>query len=279
MPYCLAHHEDWRSNIIDSAAVEFVEAEIQRNREARTPFPLHKYVQHGLSSQAMLFNLVGPMAGRHDLRPLQSALEEIDIPWPSEGATVEFEYEDRAAFNERQAQPTSIDLVVGDPASAGAIFIESKLVESGFGGCSVFTDGDCDGANPASDFTRCYLHSIGRTYLDKMQEHGLLNGSLASDTFCPLMTHYQFFRELLMALGKDGYFVLLADERSPVFVSQDEAGPRGLWPLLTSCLPDEAQRRLGFLSLQSVVLHAESIRGHDWTRAFRKKYGLAGDTP
>jgi hypothetical protein len=82
------------------------------------------------------------MAGRNDLRPLKSALLELGVPWPADGATAEFEYEDREVFNERQAQPTSIDCVIGDASSPGALFIECKLVETGFGGCSVFAKGD-----------------------------------------------------------------------------------------------------------------------------------------
>lgn len=277
MPYCLAQHEDWHDNIIDDEAIRFVENEIERNRQARTPFPLHKYVHHGLSSQVMLFNLVGPMAGRKDIRPLKLTLAEVGVPWP-EGDRVEMEYEDRDVFDERQVQPTSIDLVLGDPNVPNAIFIECKLVETGFGGCGVFADGDCDGANPSDDYELCYLHRVGRRYLNHMHVQGLLDTKLATDTYCAFVNHYQFYRELLMTLDKQGYFVLLGDARSPVFLTEDETGRRGLWRLLVSLLPDEIKSRVAFIPIHRIIEHAEEIGGHDWTVAFRKKYGLEMDT-
>lgn len=58
----------------------------------------------------------------------------------------QFEYEDRTVFNEDTGLPTSIDLVLFDTENRPKIFIESKLVEAEFGGCSVFKKGDCWGA-------------------------------------------------------------------------------------------------------------------------------------
>lgn len=221
----------------------------------------------------MLFNLVGSMLGRGDIRPLKQALVELGLPWP-EGNIVMLEYMDRDVFNERQVQPTSIDLVIGDPHQSGALFIECKLVETGFGGCGLYAEGDCDGTNPFNNFELCYLHRIGRRYLDRMQAHGFFNTHLATDTSCAFVNHYQFYRELLMTLDKQGYFILLGDTRSPVFLTEDETGLRGLWRLLISTLPDEIKNRVAFLPIQQVIQFAENIGGHDWTSSFRKKYGL-----
>lgn len=120
---------------------------------------------------------------------------------------------------------------------SGSLFIESKLVEAGFGGCGVFVNGDCDGSNPAANFDSCYLHYIGRMYLTAMKEAGLFNGKLGSDTICPLVNHYQFYRELLLAYRKQGFYVLLGDERSPVFVNNGGTRQRGIWIHLLSMLP------------------------------------------
>ncbi len=76
----------------------------------------------------------------------------------------EFEYSQRSVFNEDSGQPTSIDLVLRAPEGEVSAFVECKFVEREFGQCSVFTGGDCDGRNPASDLSLCYLHHIGRRY-------------------------------------------------------------------------------------------------------------------
>src|SRR5205807_3102288 len=98
-------------------------------------------------------------------------------------------------------------------------------------------DGDCDGTNPAHDFSMCYLHHIGRTYLTVLERHGLFRGKLGSDSLCPLANHYQFYRELLLSIERRGYFILLADDRSPVFRSRGGGRERGLWHLLSSLAP------------------------------------------
>ncbi len=65
MPYLLAEWEDWGSNIILPEVAEYITKERQI-RSAKKGFPLHKYIHHGLSSQAMLLNLVGPLIVRQD---------------------------------------------------------------------------------------------------------------------------------------------------------------------------------------------------------------------
>jgi hypothetical protein len=48
-------------------------------------------------------------------------------------------------FNEDTGQPTLIDLVLFDKNTHPKIFMESKLVEAEFGGCSFFRKGDKKG--------------------------------------------------------------------------------------------------------------------------------------
>jgi POLQ-like helicase len=272
MGYCLAEHKDWPQNIIDPAVVTLIQNEIGKRHDEAKPFPLHQYVHHGLSSQALLFNLVGPLVAHRDLEPLKQAIADVDIPWPGTGVSAIFEFEDRAVFNEQQAQPTSIDLVLRGEASIGDLFIECKLVENGFGACSVFTDGDCDGANPAHDFDSCYLHHIGRKYLPVMHRHGFFEGPAAHDSICPMANHYQFYRELLLAIERKGSFILLADDRSPVFRSPGGTVERGLWPYLLSLTPLGLRSRMAFLSIQHVVQAIELSGRHPWISEFKRKY-------
>ena len=92
-----------------------------------------------------------PASRRRDLLPLRTAFSAAGIPWPGDDATITFEVEDRSVFNEDSGQPTSIDLAIAGNGSAPRLYIEAKLVEREFGGCSVFEQGDCDGMNPAAD--------------------------------------------------------------------------------------------------------------------------------
>lgn len=74
--------ENWRRNIILPEVADFIEAERQRRQDDGQGFPLHKYAHYGLSSQAMLFNVVGPMIVRCDLSPVQAALEARGVACP-----------------------------------------------------------------------------------------------------------------------------------------------------------------------------------------------------
>ncbi len=103
----------------------------------------------------MLFNLVGPLIVRNELNPLRIAFSNAGVPWP--GGTIQalLEMEVRQMFNERQTQPTSIDLdldlvldLVLEGEASPSLFVEGKFVEQEFGGCSVFENGDCCGRDP-----------------------------------------------------------------------------------------------------------------------------------
>ena len=273
MHYLLARWEDWPKNIILPEVATYIIEERAR-RSTKKGFPLHKYIHHGLSSQAMLFNLVGPLIVHQDLAPLEIAFKRNNIPWPEGQMKASLEYENRIVFNEDAGQPTSIDLILQDGSGKPRIFIEAKLVEREFGGCSVFRAGDCDGRNPAGNFSLCYLHHIGRKYWELLERHDFLNGPIGKEATCILSVHYQFFREVLFALELDCSFVLLFDERNPTFISDGALGKRGLMPVLLSLVPEGLRERVRILSVQKVVWAIKSTGRHEWIQEFESKYGL-----
>ncbi len=276
MAYCLAEHEQWPENIICGEVADYIRDERKRHLGEES-FPLHKYLHHGLSSQAMVFNLIGPLVVRNDLEPLQIATERAGISWPEGDVSAGFEHNDRAIFNEDSGQPTSIDLLVS--GDTGSLFVEAKLVEREFGGCSVFAAGDCEGQNPLlAGITTCYLHHIGRKYWERMEEFGFGSTKLASGSVCPFANYYQFFREALFALVKGGRFVLLHDERNPAFVSASGDGfeQRGLWLFLLKAVPERHLPSIKRLTIRRVVAAIEAQGRHeDWIGTFKLKYGIA----
>jgi hypothetical protein len=280
-PYCLHDWTQWPQNIILPEVVAYIEQQ-KAQCLGQDPFPLHKYLHHGLSSQAMLFNLVGPLLTRSDLAPLQAAFAAADIPWPGGRVHLRLEESDRSVFHEDRGQPTSIDFTIcGESKEQGApLFVEAKLTEAAFGGCSVFAAGDCAGHNPlpAPDgLASCYLHHIGRTYWTQAVEQGFADSPLARGPICPFTAYYQFFRESLFALAKGGHFVLLYDARSPVFVKQGSTGasPYGLWTFLLAQAPPAMARQLHAVTIQKVVAAIETSPTHqDWIGIFKEKYGM-----
>lgn len=261
--YILHASECWSDNIISPRVVDYI-----ADNRVRRDNDLH----HGLSSQAMLFNLIGPLIVNDDFAALSEAFDDAGIATPTGVVSAQFECEDRNVFAESRSQPTSIDLVV--EAENIRLYMEAKLQEAEFGGCSIFKDGDCDGRNPAAEFSLCYLHeSANRTYWRQMQRLGFLEGNVADSPICYMALHYQFFREVMFALIKAGMFILLADRRSPVFVKDD--GGRGLFPLLVSTVPEQFRDRIKLLTVQDAVSSIKNSGRHDsWIDEFRKKYGL-----
>jgi len=272
-PYILDAWENWHRNIILPEVANYINHQIADRDRRREGFALHRSVHHGLSSQALLFNLTGPLVISDDFEPLRAAFKEARLPWPDGPWSATFEFEDRSVFAEYQPQPTSVDLVVRG-TSDPPIFIECKLVETEFGGCSVQRDGDCPAANPSRDHSLCYLHHIGRRYWVLMDKHGLVVGPILADSRCILASHYQFFRELLLALESGGLFVLLHDERSPTFCFHGPLGDHGLMPLLLQMLPDHVRHRVGIVSVQRVVEQINASSRHSWIGEFEAKYAL-----
>ena len=66
MSYCLSKWRDWKNNIILEEVASYIEKFKKYCEQNGKSFPLHKYIHHGLSSQAMAFNLVGPLITRRD---------------------------------------------------------------------------------------------------------------------------------------------------------------------------------------------------------------------
>lgn len=274
MPYCLDKWNNWKENIILPEVSDYIEDFKNKSEIENKPFPLHKYIHHGLSSQAMVFNLTGALITRNDLLPLIELLKNKGVNNLELINHAEFEYEDRTVFNEDTGQPTSIDLVLFENEKKPKIFIESKLVEAEFGGCSVFKKGDCAGQNPINNKAECYLHFIGRRYWDLIEKYGF-DEKLKTEKICVLVNYYQFFREILLSLEKDGTFVLLYDERSPVFNYSLNGKTKGLVPLLLDFVPEKHKDRIILISVQEVLASISKYDKHnDWIEEFKNKYGL-----
>lgn len=268
--FILKNYDEWTKNIILPEVADFIKLQIKE----QDSFPLHKYIHHGLSSQALVFNLVGPLIVNSDLTPLLSLMQKKGIQLNSDKFNAEFEFEDRDVFNEDSGQSTSIDLVLKNDLGKPVIFIESKLVEKEFGGCSVYKLGDCDGRNPKDDLSSCYLHFIGRKYWDKLIEYGFLNSQIGSDSSCVLVNNYQYFRELLFALSNDGIFILLFDERNPTFFNSNGVKVRGLMDYLKTLTPEKYHHRIAHISIQELVKEISLFDNHKWINEFKIKYGL-----
>ncbi|GAM10469.1 hypothetical protein OR1_02758 [Geobacter sp. OR-1] len=282
MPYCLSDEglvgseQKWKRNIILKEVAEYIEMQSNVAKKKKISFPLHKYLHHGMSSQGMAFNLIGPLILRGDYSPLAALLKSKNVYGADDITEAIFEYQDPVnRFNEDAGQPTSIDIVLNNSQGDSIIFIESKFEEREFGGCSVFKDGDCDGRNPIGNLDSCYLHFIGRQYWNMMEQNEITS-SLRKDHLCIFMAHYQFFREFLLAIEKGGTFVLLSDERSPVFKCKSDNGTeKGLLPFLTELLPDNLRSKVASITIQELVAEIEKQNIHgDWIFDFKRKYGM-----
>lgn len=272
-PYILAKKDLWPKQIVVPEVAKLVERAKADSHKEKKAFPLHRWVHHGLSSQAMLFNLIGPLMVANDQRLLRDIFDPAGS-WPAGQVKAAFEYEDRKVFKEYQGQPTSIDLIVRHQSGQVLALVECKFTENEFGGCSVFEGGDCDGRNPAADLNLCYLHFIGRRYWSRMQEYGLLDGPIGRERICLLANHYQFFRLLLFAQYYKRPFTLLFDDRNPAFIAQGEAGDRGLVPFLMTFVPEHLKTSIILLPMADVVEKIRTSGRHPWVVEFAKKYGL-----
>ena len=180
----------------------------------------------------------------------------------------------RTAFNEDTGQPTSIDVVLNDEGNKPAVFIESKFVEKEFGGCSVFAGGDCSGRNPLTEKNQCFLHFIDRKYWELVEKYGF-DVVLKNEKQCVFVAHYQFFREVLFSIEKGGTFVLLSDERSPVFHCSVNGSDNGVMPFLMEIVPAQFKSRIMSISIQKLVDEIRMSDHHDdWIGEFEAKYGL-----
>jgi hypothetical protein len=270
--YILKESKDWSSNIIMSTVADEILRQKLYAEANKVSFPLHKYLHHGLSSQAMLFNLFGEAQLKNDYTFFQNVFQFSDIVIDSR-YKLKFEHYDRVTFNERQQQPTSFDFAIVDETKrCKSIFIEAKYVETEFGGCSAIKGGECDGQNPVSNHQSCYLTSKGRNYWELMRKYGI-DTYYYSSPICPFAIYYQFFREIMFALENNAYFVILIDKRNPAFERIFAGEFRGLIPTLTRSLPDSLKQILKVLYIQD-VLPILAKHGYTWVDEFKEKYGM-----
>ncbi len=218
----------------------------------------------------MVFNLVGPLIVRDDFEPLLKVIGETVGVRPGGKIRAGFEYEDRSVFNERSGQPTSIDLVVN--VENTSIFVEAKLAEHGFGGCSIYGRGECQGKNPnITQLSDCYLHRAEIRYWTAMEKYDFVNTRIAKGPICPFVQFYQFFREILFSLHNSGKFLLLCDSRNPAFV-----GETGIWPYLFISIPRRYRDDIGVITIQQLVRTIEATGRHtDWIYDFKSKYAIS----
>jgi hypothetical protein len=270
-PFILENNSQWKENIILENVANFIEKTKNEYENKKVPFPLHKYVHHGLSSQAMLFNLLGESTLKKDICFffLLFSYENVCIDDNSE---LLFEYSDRKIFNELQRQPTSFDFAIKNDKGK-SIFLEAKYVETEFGKCSTIEGGECDGLNPINDVNSCYLTHCGRNYWDLMNKYAL-SEPYKNSLICPFAIYYQFYRELLFAIENNGYYVILIDKRNPAFIKTNGVNERGLIPVLTSHIPEEMKSIIKIVFIQDVVKLLEKFN-YSWVEEFKNKYGLA----
>jgi len=269
-PFILKNNSQWKENLILEEVADFIELNKKEYENKKIPFPLHKYVHHGLSSQAMLFNLLGDSTLKKD-KDFFSTLFAFDDVVIDDNSELLFEYSDRKVFNEQQRQPTSFDFAIKN-SSGKHIFLEAKYVETEFGKCSTIEGGECDGMNPINDINSCYLTYCKRNYWDLMIKHNLSEPYINS-RICPFAIYYQFYRELLFAIEKNGYFVILIDKRNPAFIKTDGVTARGLIPILTNQLSESTKNIIKVIYIQDVVKLLEKF-GYSWVNEFKSKYGL-----
>lgn len=272
-PFILKERDDWPQNIIVEEVARDIEEQKRLAEANKIAFPLHKYLHHGLSSQAMLFNLFGEPLLKRDYAFFQDVFQFPDIQIDAR-YELKFEHYNRNTFNENQQQPTSFDFAVFDSTGKHKnIFVEAKYVETEFGGCSAIEGGECDGLNPISDPNLCYLTHKGRTYWELMRKYELDRPYMDSP-ICPLSIYYQFYRELMFALENNGYFVMLIDRRNPAFEKHTPAGKRGLIPVLTAQVPAKYYCFIKVIYIQDVLPFLEK-HGYTWVEEFSEKYGVS----
>jgi hypothetical protein len=268
--FILKDRTDWTKNILLPEVANFIETIKEQYEKRGDPFPLHKYIHHGLSSQAMLFNLIGDPARNKDHAFFKTVFNFPDVRIDEHSEFI-FEHSDREVFDENQQQPTSFDFAVKNTTGRN-IYLEAKYVEAEFGKCSTIEGGECDGLNPVNNSELCYLTHKGRKYWELMNKYQL-GTAYEKSLICPLAIYYQFYREFMFALERNGYYVILYDKRNPAFHKSAPAGPRGLIPTLLNSLPPDLQPFIKTMQIQDVVDALDRF-GFTWVDDFREKYGL-----
>ena len=272
-PYILLHEKDWGKNILLPEVYEYI---LEAKRLRNYPFPLHNWLHNGLSSQAMLFNLFGPLVVKKSLSVLEEPLKEIGIELPKVVSGV-FEYQDKLVFNELQPQPTSLDFAILDKSDAPKILFEAKLVEKGFGLCSRLRSSICSGLNPLNKdvhdpIKECELVKMGREYWKVLNESNALTEVTKNGPTCPMAIFYQFYREIGFAIKTNSQLVFLVDERNPFFSPNYYSS---LTNKLIKTLNSSAQSRIKIVTIQRIFKEIEKIfSNQSWVKSFSEKYNL-----
>jgi hypothetical protein len=270
-PYILLNGKSWNDNIIIPEVAEQIKKE---KADRKGPFPLHKWLHHGLSSQAMLFNLFGSLMNENLLGLLRKPFEKAGISWPKNSLTGEFEYQDRLVFNELQVQPTSLDFVLKNALNEPVILIEAKLSEKDFGLCTRLKNGQCSGLNPlgANLKEACHHSQIGREYWQVYEEQEILGEHVKESPSCPMALFYQFYREVGFAAKSGAQLVFLVDKRNPYFDNSDSCS---LLSQLIESLKPEARKIIKTITIQEITAGIES-QSNDlkWLKEFKEKYAL-----
>lgn len=255
--YIIADSKAWELNLVDPSLKEWLLQKKEHKRKQHQHFPIHEWIHHGLSSQALLINLVGPLIRDKRWTVFDEVFDSAGLGLKGKVNDVDLEYEDASVFSEH-GQSTSFDLASKTDADE-KIFIEFKFTEKEFGGCSLFQKGDCDGENPAPEKDRsgCYLHHHGRKYWEKMDSHGL-TATVSSERTCPFANMYQAYREMLFTLERHGKFLLIYDARNTAFVSEPQIAleapkVRGLWTRFVGSLPKSARASTSAVTIQQIV--------------------------
>jgi hypothetical protein len=270
-PYILSQPKRWNENIIVSAVADLIK---QEKNARNDPFPLHRWLHHGLSSQAMLFNLFGPLVNDNLLGLLRIPFEKAGIVWPEDSLTGEFEYQDRLIFNELQVQPTSLDFVLKNALNQPLILIEAKLSEKDFGLCSGLKNGQCGGLNPLKSNLKevCYHSKIGREYWQVFENQKILREHAKISPSCPMALFYQFYREVGFAAKAGAEMVFLVDKRNPYF---DRNSPCSLITKLLDSLRPATRKFVKVITIQDIITGSEEQTAQlSWIKEFKNKYGI-----
>lgn len=270
-PFILANRDDWSKNIIDPRVVKYINDIRKDRKQNKKSFPLHKYIHHGLSSQAFLFNLIGPLIVEKRFNIIKEILIAAGANPSGEVSKVELEVEDRKVFNEKSGQPTSIDLVIYTDEGE-KYFFEFKFCEAEFGGCSLFSNGDCDGSNPICNFQMCILEDLKRNYWTIMKKYGLITQQVANDSRCPFVDLYQAYRVVMYSLVNGGEFILMYDDRNPVFLEKTISGERGLYKRFLNYLPIDIKSKCHMITTQEVCNIISYNITDAWIIEMKNKY-------
>ncbi len=100
---------------------------------------------------------------------------------------------------------------------------------------------------------------------------------MGSSPICPLSIYYQFFRELLFAIESQGSFVLLYDQRNPVFFGNKHDEKNGLIPFLKEFIPLHLKDSFHTITIQQVIEKLEIKGDYPWLAEFKSKYDMMSE--